>query len=113
MNAAGDVTELVKAELDVAKRELRADLVAARESATLLGVATAFGVIGTEVVLGAFVAAGRRHPLALALVGFGFLGGSVALGAAALAAMPDVLAKSRARVTEDVVAIAAIQEGIA
>lgn len=75
---------------------------AGRDGARMFAAAAACGVIGAELLIGSVIAAGRKHPLALGLLGLGFAGAAVGLGRVALSAMPDVLARTRRRIADDV-----------
>ncbi len=97
----GDVVDLVRNELELAMRELRQDAHDAQQAGKLLALAAGSAVIGAELVLGAIIAAGRRHPIALAMLGCSVLGVSLALGAEARKAAPPLLERTRQRVSED------------
>lgn len=97
----GDVAELVKAELAVARQELEEDARELRESAWLFGLAMGATFVGVQLVLGALVAAGRRHPSALAMLGFGLVGAGVSLGREARRSVPPLLERTRWRVVDD------------
>jgi len=101
----GEIVELVRNELELAARELRQNAHDARLAGWLLGLSAGASVIGLELVLGGIVAAGRRHPIALAMLGCAFIGAGIALGSEARQAAPPILERTRQRVSEDAIRI--------
>src|SRR5690349_21396552 len=73
------LVDLVRTELELARRELRANAFDAQRAGTLVMIAAGSALIGSELVVGGIVAAGRRHPAALVGVGCLLLGASVGL----------------------------------
>lgn len=72
----------------------------------MLAGAASLGFVGTELVIGAMVAAGRRHPVVLAALGFGMLGAAGRLAVDAVRAFPPLLPRTRRRFAEDTAVLA-------
>jgi hypothetical protein len=108
-DASSALAALVRAEIALAKDELAGDLREAKAAGIVGVAAAACAVVGAGLLLGAMIAAGRRHPSVLAALGCGLLGASVALGREALRDAPALLARTRRRAMEDV---SGLEEGL-
>lgn len=100
-SSGAELIRLVRSELALARRELRDDARQVAGSAAVAGTSVLLGLAGAELVLGAVIVAGRKHPFALALVGAGLLGAAATMGRTAVVAMRPVLQRTRHRVVED------------
>jgi len=94
-NVGADLLEIVKAELALAKHELRDDLRDLRTSAVALGGAAVLAFAGVELVLGSLIAGSRRRPSILAALGVACLGGAFTLSRRATKNMPPILERTR------------------
>jgi len=101
-SSGADLIELVRGELALARDELRHDVDRIAGSAALTATSVLLGLLGVELVIGAMVAAGRRHPMVLASLGVACVGGAVSLGIAGAAEMRPILKRTRLRLAEDV-----------
>lgn len=96
-----ELVRLVRAELATVRRDVAEDADELRAIAWKMAMAAGATVLGVELVLGAFIAAGRRHPFALAMLGFGLMGAGLTLGREARRAVPPALIRTRWRVADD------------
>ena len=104
-DAGSDLAQLVKSELAVAREELSDDVRRLEANAIALGTTAVLTIVGVELLLGALVAAGRRHPSFLATLGLASLGLGAAMGREVVRDVPRVLTRTRARLRDDAAAM--------
>lgn len=98
-----DAKELLKAEVELAKEEMRTEIRQAKSTAAAMGVATACILFGVALVLVGIALAIDVAPLPALLIGIGLLVVGIIVGVAGYGRLPkQPLPATRARLQTDV-----------